>query len=157
MRAMSDRAATARAALVALLLIWAGMLIGVSFLASPAKFAAPSLTLPVALDVGRQVFGTFSRAEIGLALATFLLALASRRGIVPVWLVLGLIWLIVAVQSFLLLPVLDARVGMILKGVQPPPGPWHVAYVALEVTKLVTLVAAAWLCARHLRAARSAA
>jgi hypothetical protein len=157
MRAMSDRAATARAALVALLLIWAGMLIGVSFLASPAKFAAPSLTLPVALDVGRQVFGTFSRAEIGLSLATFLLALAGRPGSRPAWLVLGLIWLIVAVQAFLLLPVLDARVGMILDGVQPPPAPWHVAYVVLEVTKLMSLLAAAWLCARHLGAGRSAA
>jgi hypothetical protein len=40
--------------LAALLLLWAGVLLGVSVLAAPAKFAAPRLTLPVALDVGRQ-------------------------------------------------------------------------------------------------------
>jgi hypothetical protein len=154
---MTDRVALARRGLVALLLIWAGMLIGVSFLASPAKFAAPSLTLPVALDVGRQVFGTFSWAEIGLALATFLLALASRRGSGSTWLVLGLIWLIVAMQSVLLLPVLDERVGMILEGVRPAPAPWHVVYVVLEVTKLIALLGAAWLGTRHLGAVRGVA
>jgi hypothetical protein len=142
---MTDRAALARVGLTALLLIWAGMVIGVSFLASPAKFAALSLSLPVALDVGRQVFGTFGRVEIGLALATFLLALASRRKTAIAWLVLGLIWLIVAAQGLWLLPVLDARAEMVLDGVQPPPAPWHWIYVVLEVTKLLSLLLAAWL------------
>jgi hypothetical protein len=145
MRGVTDRAALARAGLTALLLVWAGMVIGVSFLASPAKFAAPSLSLPVALDVGRQVFATFGRVEIGLALATSLLALASRRSGALAWLVLGLIWLIVAVQGLWLLPVLDARVEMVLDGVQPPPSPWHGAYVVLEVTKLLALLLAGWL------------
>jgi hypothetical protein len=51
-------------ALSALALVWAGTLFGVSFLATPVKFLAPSLTLPVALDVGRQTFGVFSLVEI---------------------------------------------------------------------------------------------
>lgn len=37
----------------AILFIWAGLLIGVSFVAKPAKFLAPSLALAQALDVGR--------------------------------------------------------------------------------------------------------
>lgn len=148
MRETSERAALARTGLVALLLIWAGMLIGVAFVASPAKFAAPSLSLPVALDVGRQVFGTYNRIEIALALASLLLALARLRGSRSAWLVLGLVWLVVAVQTLWLLPVLDARVGMVLEGVQPPPAPWHGVYVALEVTKLLCLFVAAWLCSR---------
>jgi hypothetical protein len=49
--------------LTALLLLWAGVVIGVSFLAAPAKFAAPSLSLPVAMDVGRQEFGTLNLVE----------------------------------------------------------------------------------------------
>lgn len=65
----SDRATAifrpglAPTALAALLLLWAGVLIGVSFLAAPAKFAAPSLSLPVAMDVGRQEFGTLNLVE----------------------------------------------------------------------------------------------
>jgi len=33
------------------------VLIGISFFAAPAKFNAPSLSLPVAMDGGRQEFG----------------------------------------------------------------------------------------------------
>jgi hypothetical protein len=36
--------------------LWAGMLLGVSFIATPAKFLAPSLPLAQALDVGRSSF-----------------------------------------------------------------------------------------------------
>lgn len=148
MRTRRRRAAIARSGLVAFLLIWAGMLLGVSFLASPAKFAAPSLSLPTALDVGRQVFGTYNRVEIALVLATLALALLGRLSTVWPWLVLAAVWLIVAVQSIWLLPILDARVGTILEGGQPPEAPWHVVYVGLEITKLAALLIAAWLSAR---------
>lgn len=149
MRTRRRRAAIARSGLVALLLIWAGMLLGVSFLASPAKFGAPSLSLPTALDVGRQVFGTYNRVEIALALATLALALLGRVSAIWPWLVLALVWAIVAVQSIWLLPILDARVGTILEGGQPPEAPWHLVYVALEVIKLVALLTAAGLSARR--------
>jgi len=36
--------------------VWMGIVIGVSFLATPVKFTADSLTRPVALDVGRATF-----------------------------------------------------------------------------------------------------
>jgi hypothetical protein len=52
---------------------WAGFLVGLSFLAMPVKFMAPSLTLPVALDVGRQTFFVFNRSEIMLPLLMLLL------------------------------------------------------------------------------------
>ena len=44
---------------------WAGIVIGVSFIATIAKFDAPSLTLPVALDVGRHTFAPLARIEWG--------------------------------------------------------------------------------------------
>lgn len=40
-------------------LVWAGMIVGVSGLATPAKFVAPSLNLPIALEVGRVTFQVF--------------------------------------------------------------------------------------------------
>ena len=51
-----------------LILLWAGLTLGVAFLATPAKFLAPSLSLTVALDVGRQTFHLYNRVEIGLLL-----------------------------------------------------------------------------------------
>ena len=77
--AMSDRRlAIARCALGALIMLWAGVVIGVSFLAAPAKFNAPTLTLPVAMDVGRQEFGTLNLAEILLAVVTLAVAAYAR-------------------------------------------------------------------------------
>jgi hypothetical protein len=58
-------------------LVWIGLLIGVSLLATPVKFRAPSLDLPVALDVGRHTFAAFNLVEI---FALVLLALAVILG-----------------------------------------------------------------------------
>ena len=128
-------------ALAALLLIWAGVLIGVSFLAAPVKFNAPSLSLPVALDVGRQEFFALNLVEIGLAVATLALGFLARPSR-AVWLALGLAVAIVALQGLWLLQVLDARTEMIIRGQSPPPAPWHTVYIVLEVAKLLALLAA---------------
>jgi hypothetical protein len=50
-----------------LLLLWAGLSAGVAFLATPAKFMAPSLSLPVALDVGRHTFRVYNDVDLALS------------------------------------------------------------------------------------------
>src|SRR5690606_31087651 len=64
-------------ALTVLSLVWLGLLLGVSFLATPVKFLAPSLTLPVALDVGRYTFTWLSRVEVVLGVAILSAAIAQ--------------------------------------------------------------------------------
>jgi hypothetical protein len=151
--ATSDRRlATLRCALGALILLWAGVLIGVSFLAAPAKFNAPSLSLPVAMDVGRQEFGVLNLVEIGLAIVTLALAAYVRPGRL-IWLALGVAALVVAVQALWLLPLLDARALSIIEGETPPAAPWHALYIMLEVLKLLALLVAGWLALWRLRAA----
>lgn len=147
--------ALAARALIGLLVLWAGILIGVSFLASPAKFAAPSLTLPVALDVGRHVFGTLNGVEIGLAVLALALALVARPPR-AVWAPLVIVWLVVALQTLWLLPVLDARTTQVIAGQTPAPAPWHGLYVALEITELLALLAGAALATRPARRTRPA-
>ena len=148
----SDRGlATLRCALGALILLWAGVLIGVSFLAAPAKFNAPSLSLPVAMDVGRQEFGVLNLVEIGLAILTLALAAYVRPGRL-IWLALGIAALVVAVQALWLLPLLDARALSIIEGETPPAAPWHALYIMLEVLKLLALLVAGWLALWRLRA-----
>jgi hypothetical protein len=147
------RSETLRMALGALILVWAGVLIGVSFLAAPAKFAAASLSLPVAMDVGRQEFGTLNLVEIGLAVATLTVA-ALVRPARTVWLGIGIAALIVAVQSVWLLPLLDARAALIMQGGTPAAAPWHTLYVVAEVLKLLALLVTGWLALRPLAASR---
>lgn len=120
--------------------VWFGILVGVSFLATPAKFLAPSLILPVALDVGRHTFAVFNKVEWAFSIVLVLVLFLERSG----W--VGKIFgiaagLIVALEALWLLPVLDARVGVIIAGGQPAPSAYHTLYIVLEVAKAVAIFA----------------
>ncbi|WP_157016705.1 hypothetical protein [Mesorhizobium xinjiangense] len=134
----NKRFANAAAASVAL--VWLGMLVGVSFLATPVKFQAPSLDLPVALDVGRVTFALFSRIEwIPAVLLLPVVVLPRLNG----WMIaaaIGIIALLVA-EFFWLLPVLDARVAVIIAGEPLPSSPHHLLYASAEVVKALLLLA----------------
>ena len=130
-----------------LTVLWGGILIGVSFVATPAKFLAPSLTLPVALDVGRHTFAVSNPIEWGAAGALFLSGLASRTSWQnwTAWLcAIGILGL----ETFWLLPILDARVSLIIAGEQPPPTSHHAVYIACEVCKFLALLISAILFSR---------
>jgi len=126
-------------ALALLTLVWAGMVIGVSGLATPAKFAAPSLSLPVALDVGRTTFHVFTRVEwiLGLALVLLTPWLRHRRLMLLATL---LIVATVLLQALYLLPELNLRVATIIAGQTPPPSSLHVWYTIAEAGKLTALL-----------------
>lgn len=121
---------------------WLGLLIGVAFLATPAKFMAPSLSLPVALDVGRHTFHVFNKVEWVLAAVLIVLPLGSGTA----WLRLLAIaaGLLVILEAVWMLPLLDHRVGLIIAGGTPPPADLHRLYIAMDVTKLFVLVAIAF-------------
>jgi hypothetical protein len=135
-----------------LLFIWFGLLFGVSFVATPAKFLAPSLQLPQALDVGRWTFHVLSLIEWGLAVIATLLIWGCRRRVAGGWgLVMSMIVAIaavLAVETFLARPILDARVLDVIAGRNVPPSPWHNAYIALEALKLTLIFIAAIASAR---------
>lgn len=121
-------------------LIWAGLSIGVAFLATPAKFLAPSLSLSVALDVGRQTFRTYNGVELAICGVLVLLGLGSRARL-RWYLLLAVPGLIVVAQTFLLLPPLDLRVAAIQAGGPPPlRSALHAAYIATEAVKVLWLL-----------------
>lgn len=118
--------------------LWAGLLAGVSFLATPVKFHAESLSLPVALDVGRATFRVFSGIEQIMAillLLAVLLAGGRRWSLLSVLLLGG----ILVTQAAWLLPALDDRIAAVIAGVAPPPSLHHMAYAAAEAAKLALL------------------
>jgi hypothetical protein len=130
-------------------MLWIGLLLGVSFLATPAKFLAPSLSLAVALDVGRQTFGVFNKVEWALAILLLALVLAGRG----TWLSIAgavVLAVMVVVETLWLLPVLDQRVGLIIAGQQPPESSLHVVYIVLQIVKLAVLCGLAAAAARRL-------
>ena len=129
--------------------LWLGLLFGVSFLATPVKFAAPTLTLPVGLDVGRVTFALFNKVEWAMAALVaivFLFAGMRRISLVLLAASIGILGL----QQFWLRPILDVRIAAAIAGTPMPQTYHHVAYVAFEVAKAVSLLGLAILTFRHL-------
>ena len=121
----------------ALALIWAGMVLGVSFLATPVKFLVKSLPRPIALDVGRQTFRTFGYVETVPAVLLGVRAASTPRQ----RLLAAAPGAIVLAQALWLRPRLSARARQIGQGGAPPPASaLHLVYVACEVTKLGALL-----------------
>lgn len=139
--------------IAAVLFLWAGLLLGVSFVATPAKFLAPSLPMAQALDVGRWTFHVLARIEWGFAAVALLLLAAtwqagtSRIGAVTA--VVVVVAIVLAVESLSLRPMLDARVLRIMAGESVPPSSWHDVYIALETLRLVLIFAAGILAIRQ--------
>lgn len=120
-------------------LIWFGMTVGVSMLATPVRFTASTITRPVALDVGRVVFAALNKAEFVALIVLLILVRASglaRTFLVPAF---GLALILLA-QATWLLPELSARTDLIIAGVEPGSSIAHAAYSILELTKLLLLV-----------------
>ena len=119
-------------------LIWLGMILGVSFVATPLKFQAASVSLEIGLDIGRLVFGVFNKIEIVLAGLMVVLVLMSKQmnGFI---IALGTACLALAVQSIWLLPILVAHIELIMQGQQPQASGLHAIYVGLEVLKTLAL------------------
>ncbi|MCB2376249.1 hypothetical protein LGH70_01560 [Hymenobacter sp. BT635] len=151
---MSRFPATGSLLLVLALFVWAGMVAGISFLEAPLKFTAPNITVPLGLGIGRIVFGALNKVELVLATLAVVSALAVR---VPAHIAaaLGLLGTILLLQTFWLLPALDVRALALLAGHPAPPSSLHMAYIGLEVVKLLTLLlTGSWAFQWALRAAR---
>jgi hypothetical protein len=146
-------------AIAAILFVWAGLLLGVSFVATPAKFLAPSLPMAQALDIGRWTFHVLAWIEWGfIAVVALLLALTWRSDGARIGLAAGLVAvvaIILAAESLVLRPLLYARVVRIIAGESVPPSPWHNVYIAFEALRLALILAAGIQTIRQLQPDRS--
>lgn len=121
--------------------VWCGLVLGVSFLATPVKFRAKSLTRPVALDVGRTTFHAFGKLEWVLSVVLLVLALRVGSSLEPVdWFLIGLVLVIVFGQTLWLIPRLDVRVQAIIDGEELPRSHLHSVYAGAEFVKAIALL-----------------
>lgn len=117
-----------------ILLLWAGMILGISCLEAWVKFKAPSLRKPVGLDVGRTVFRAFHRVQWALLILIFVLS-ATTYLVIPIALCV-----LLALQTFWVFPKLCANVDLILKNETPRKNYYHLIYSCLEFAKLLLLL-----------------
>lgn len=125
--------------IVMLCLIWAGMIIGISFLEAWAKFKAPSMTREIGMDVGRTVFRYFHYAQ-GILLLVVLALSALAALALKLWIILVAITALFSWQSLTLFPALCQRVTAILKNEQPASSKSHLWYGLVEIGKLILLI-----------------
>ena len=133
--------------------VWLGIVVGVSLIATPAKFRAESLDLEVALDVGRTTFGLFSWLQWALVIAlASLVARAHQQGRADRrhWLLVVGVGLILLAQSVWILPELNDRVAIVIAGDPLPDSPIHFIFAIFEGTKIVMLGLLGLLVPRHL-------
>lgn len=118
---------------------WAGLVLGLSFIETPLKFHAHGITDVTAVGIGRLVFTTLNRIEL-VSLAILLASLLRSKPARTTFGIFSIIAVIVLMQTFWLLPVLDARVQLLVDGAPPAPSFHHVVYIGIESVKLLALL-----------------
>ena len=121
-------------------LLWMGLILGISFLETPLKFTAPGITTPLGLGIGRIMFTALAIAGavllVVLTIAALLPQRESRAGLV----LIAIVWVVVAVQSLVVRPLLAARSDVVIAGGDPGESFLHYGYIALELVLLALLL-----------------
>ena len=122
----------------AVIFVWLGMVLAISFMETPLKFRAPGVTVQLGLGIGRLVFRALNVAELVLA-SILVVALTVATPPVGVGASVAMLIAVLAVQVALVRPVLTRRTDRVLAGENPPRSQAHYWYVGLELVKVVAL------------------
>ncbi len=121
-------------------LLWLGFVCAISFVEAPLKFKAPGVEMKQALSIGRLVFNVLNRIEWICLVFSWLLMLRLKivrtQGSV---ILLSVITAILAFQTWVLFPALDARTAQIMADIFTDPTWHHQAYIIAEVAKALCL------------------
>lgn len=124
-----------------ILLLWGGMILGISCLEAWVKFRTPSLDRIVALDVGYTVFRAFHRVQWGIWL---LLLVIYYRLFYQLWWLALLLGLILFLQTIYLMPCLHRQIGLLRTAQVSSGKPYvHRIYMLCEAVKLLLLLSTA--------------
>jgi hypothetical protein len=120
-----------------------GMLMTISFLETPLKFQVPGITLPTALGLGKLMFGLSSKIQWGFLIAILILMLISWKHYTKIdFIILTVLFSLLVLEQFWLLPVLDTRVDLLSIGKVVSPTPLHNYFIYAETTKALMLMTA---------------
>lgn len=119
--------------------LWIGFVSAISFMEAWLKFQANGITLSLGLGIGQLVFGALNKVEWIFAIAILVQYLNSRKFFSFSLSFYYISFSILILQTFWLLPDLDARAELIIQGQIVPSSYLHFYYIALEVIKVICL------------------
>lgn len=127
----------------AVIFVWLGMVIAISFLEAPLKFRAPGITIPLGLGIGRLVFRALNAVEAGAAIVLIVCAVAGGWVGQPAGILAVAVVVVLAVQLVGIRPALNRRSDEVLAtgDADGPRSHAHLVYVAAEVVKVCVLIA----------------
>ena len=121
--------------------LWLGFVLSISFMEAWLKFMAEGVTQTIGLSIGKLVFGVLNKIEFFfismLIISMFKTRLFSKNKMLRNLLIS--LFAILLLQTFHLLPTLNLRVNMILKGIEPSASYFHFYYIFLELLKVACL------------------
>ncbi|OLT02150.1 hypothetical protein BJF90_05270 [Pseudonocardia sp. CNS-004] len=120
---------------------WLGMVPAISFLEAPLKFRAPGVTLRVGLGIGRVVFTALNRVELVALVVVGAALLTAGTHPAPVLVAAAVTGALLAGQLLGVRPALGRRSDRVLAGEDLPRSRTHIWYIALEVAKVLALLA----------------
>lgn len=131
---------TSYATVIAATFLWIGFVCAISFMEAWLKFRAPGITIPLGLGIGRLVFSALNKVEwvFAIVIGTNLLISKNTFSRQAIYYFLILTFLLL-LQSFWLLPALDARAELHILGQIVPPSNLHFYYVFMELVKVASL------------------
>ncbi|MFV0427636.1 MAG: hypothetical protein ACK5KU_11480 [Beutenbergiaceae bacterium] len=126
----------------AIVWLWLGMVLAISFLEAPLKFRAPGITIPLGLGIGRLIFRALNTVETALALVLVVALIFGSASLTTI-VAAGTAMAMLLAQIVAVRPRLSKRADTVLAG-----GPHdkrshaHLWYVGLEVIKAAALIVA---------------
>lgn len=126
----------------AVVFVWLGMVLAISFLEAPLKFRAPGVTIQLGLGIGRLVFRALNICEVVLA-ALALVAVVLGRPSTGVYVALGLAVVSLGAQVLGVRPALTRRSDAVLADAavaESGRSHAHFVYVGFEAVKVIALL-----------------
>lgn len=135
---MTPRYKLSQIAIISGVFIWVGMVCGISFLESWLKFQAPGMTLDIGVGIGRLVFDVLNKVEIFLAIMVLIFwwQVKQEKPKDASYIAFGIALVVLAIQTLVLLPLMDTRADLRLQGAVLPPSYMHIYYVGGEIIKV---------------------
>lgn len=130
---------------VAVVFVWLGMVLGISFLETPLKFRAEGMTVQLGVAIGRLVCRALNIAEgfFAIVLVTCAAIGSSARSVTTV-VALAVLCAALIAGALVLRPRMDHRLARTATGAatshRMPRNQLHLLYVALELLKAIALL-----------------
>jgi hypothetical protein len=123
----------------ALVFVWLGMVLAISFLEAPLKFRAPGVTTRIGLGIGRLVFRALNVCELVFAVVVAAALFSTSHGL-TVDVAFSVAITALFFQTVIVRPLLARRTTEVLAGDESTRSRAHLVYIVLDVVKVIALL-----------------